>query len=288
MELSREQREEELRLEKMMLSECEKALAEEKRNKNEMKMLNQQYASELQQQLRNREQNKMLEAKRVEREAMVFSKAKVLLINDHLAKQRAKQEKINRIRDEFKKSSEMSNFFKDLAYEEQRIAEMKAQEYMRMKREREMQLENNKLLERERKQRETDRLLTLQTKLLQMKNVKDSMTMRRIQEQKEREFRQKEREAAIKKKENEERVIRAREMQIAEMQRIRHIQSSAEKVEHNRTLNELKVAEKHEQENKRRMIEHKNKYRNGKTNKPRNQCNTYYRCMIRWILFHQK
>lgn len=268
-----------------MLSECEKALAEEKRNHNEMKMLNQQYASELQQQLHNREQNKILEAKRVERETMVLSKAKVLLINDHVAKQRAKQEKINRIRDEFKKSSEMSNFFKDLAYEEQRIAEMKAQEYMRMKRERDIQLEHNKVLERERKQRETDRLLTLQTKFLQMKNDQDSMTMRRIQEQKEREFRQKEREAAIKKRESEEQVIRAREAQIAEMQRIRQIQSIVEKEEHNRTMNKLKVAEKQEQENRRRMIDHKNKYRNGKTN---TATITYYRRMICWLLFHQK
>lgn len=263
-ELTRECHEEELRLEKTMLKECEKALAGEKQRQNEVRMLNQQYAKELRQQLNNREMKKFLEAKRIEEEAMALSKAKVAILSDHLAKRRAKQEKIDRIRNEFKQTSEISNFCKRLEYEEQRLAEMKAQEYVRMKRERDNKVELEKRLERERKQCEADRLLTLQSKFLQTKNEQESMSMRRIQEQKEREYRQKEKEAAVKKKENKDLVIRARELQVAEMQRIRSIQSAAEKEEHDRLVHDLKATEKQEVENKLRMTELKEKYRNGK------------------------
>lgn len=263
-EICREQREEELRLEKMMLAECDRASEEEKLRQKELKLLNQRYANELRQQLDIRETKKFLEAKRIEEEAKALAKAKVAILNEHLAKQRLKQEKIAHIRNELRQSSEMSSFLKKNTYEEQRTSEMKAQEYMRMKREREIQFERDRRLERERKQREADRLLTIQTKFLKMKNEQESMAMRRIQEQKEREFRQKEMEAAIKRKETEEHVNRARRLQIVETQRIRQIQSTAEKEEHVRLISELKVAEKQELENKRRIIEFKEKYRNGK------------------------
>lgn len=263
-EICREQREEELRLEKMMLAECDRASAEEKQRQNELKLLNQRYANKLRQQLDNRETEKFLEAKRIEEEAKALAEAKVAILNEHLAKQRLKQEKIAHIRDELRQSSEMSSFLKKKTYEEQRTSEMKAQEYMRMKREREIQFERDRRLERERKQREADRLLTIQSKFLKMKNEQEFMAMRRIQEQKEREFRQKEMAATIKRKETEEHVNRARRMQIVESQRIRQIQSTAEKEEHDRSISELKVAEKQELENKRRIIEFKEKYRNGK------------------------
>lgn len=263
-ELSREQREEELRLEKLMLSECEVALAEEKKRQDEMKSLKKKYANELREQLHNRETKKFLEAKHIEEEAKVLAKAKMALLNDRLAEQREKQERINKTRNEFKQSFEASNFYKNLAYEEQRTAEMKAQEYMRMKREREIRLEHDRRLEREKKQREADRWLTLQTKLLQTKKEQESMTMRRMQEQKEREFRQKERDAVIKKKEIELDVSRSRQMQMVEMKRIRDKQSAAERADYDRTINEFKEAKKKELENKRQLTELKEKYRIGK------------------------
>lgn len=263
-ERCREQREEEIRMEENMMRECEKALTKENRKQQRMRMLNQRYANDLRQQLRARDLKKFQEAKRIEEEAKTISELKVAILNDHLSKQRAKQEKIVRIRNELKESNEMSNFFKNVTYEKQRTAEMKAQEYMRMKREREIQFERDRRLERERKQREADRLLSLQMKFLQMKNEQESMTMRRIQEQKEREFRQKEREEAIERKRNQEHVFRVRETQLFELQKFRLLQSATEKEEHHRKISELDMAEKQEIENKKKMIELKEKYRNGK------------------------
>lgn len=263
-ERCREQREEEMLIGEKMVRECEKALAIENRRQQKMRVLNQRYANELRQQLRVRDSKKFQEAKRIEEEAKTICEVKIAIMNDHLAKQRAKQEKIVCIRNELKKSNEMRNFFKNVAYEEQRTAEMKAQEYMRMKREREIQLERDRRLERERKQRETDRLLTLQMKFLQMKNEQESMTMRRIQEQKEREFRQKEREAAIERKRNQEHMFRVRETQLFEMQKFRMLQSATEKEEHDRAISELDMAKKQEIENRKKMIELKEKYRSGK------------------------
>lgn len=263
-ELNREQREVELQLEQNILNQCEKALAEEKRRQHEMKLIKKRYANELRQQLKNRKMKTFLEAKRIEEEAIALSKAKTALLKDHEEKQRAKQSKINYIREAFRHSTEMTNFFKNLEFEKQRIAEMKSQEYMRMRQERDIQIKQDRRLEQERKQREVDRLLTLQTKFLQMKNEQESKMQRRIQEEKEREFRLKERLVATRRKENEQHVNLARGIQIAEMQQIRQIRSATDKKEYDQVMNELKLAEKQDLENKRKMSAVKEKYRNGK------------------------
>lgn len=247
-----------------MLQKCEKAIEEEQRQRDKMKILNEQHANELRKQLEKRELNKYLEARRIEEEAKALAKAQIAITNDRLAKENAKKEKILRIRNEFKQSSEITNFLKNLAFEEQRVAEMKAQEYMRVKRERERKLENEKRLAREQKQREADRLLVLQTKFLQTKDQQETLNMRRIQEQKEREFRQKEKDAAIKRKELETQMMRTREAQIDEMKRIRAIQEAKEQTEYEQTINKLKFAETKEIEKKRKLHEVKERYRKGK------------------------
>lgn len=258
----------ELRLENMILNECNKALQEDKFRQNERRAHNQRYANELEQQLKKRKLETFNEAKRIEEEAMALSKAKFTLLNDRLVERRAKQEKIDQIRNGFKQSIEMANNFKNMVFEQQRIAEMKAQEYLRMKKDRESRLEHEKRMKQERKQLDADRLRSLQMKFLQMKNDQDGKLQRRVQEQKEREFREKERSAAVERKKNAERLNRARQIQIAEVQRIRQIQDTAEKEEHVHSIMKLQMAEKKELESKRKMEELKEKYRNGK-NMPR-------------------
>lgn len=263
-EMLRTERERELTLEKLMLSQGEEALKKAKEHEIKLKKLQEKYAIELQRQLELRETRKMIEAKQIEAEAMAMTRIKHEIETNERRKAIEKHREREQTRAEFQKASEINDFYKNRAYEEQRIAEMKAQEYQRMKREQEKQKEKEKRLAAERKQREIDRLLELQTKLLQTKNQQETMEMRRIQEQKDREFRRKEKEAAIKRKELEEQVTKARDIQLAEMKRIREHQKLKEQQEHEQLMSTLRSAQEKEQRDKAKMEMHKQSYRKGK------------------------
>lgn len=154
-----------------------------------------------------RELNKLLEAQRIEEEAKVAEKAKITIENDLKEKRKAEQEKVMRTRNDLKQVTDMSNHFKNQAFEEQRRAEMKAREYMRIRQERDVQLAKERRHAMELKQRQSDRLLVLQKKFLDTKHDQERQKLRKIQEEKEREFREKEKQSVMKRKELEKQVI---------------------------------------------------------------------------------
>lgn len=127
-EINRELREKELFLEKQILDGCKKTL-EEQKHREQLQAENEQYAAELRKQLEKRELNKYLEARRIEEEAKARQRANIALAEDAMNRDRAKQERISQL--QFRQCRETSNYYKKLAFEEQRLAEMKAQEYMR-------------------------------------------------------------------------------------------------------------------------------------------------------------
>lgn len=71
-EIERELRSEELRLEKMMLNENEKALKEEEKKRELNKMLTTQHSEEIRNQLLQKEKIRLKEAERIEEEARVL------------------------------------------------------------------------------------------------------------------------------------------------------------------------------------------------------------------------
>lgn len=100
------------------------------------------------------------------------------------------------------------------------MAEMRIQEHMKIRKKREEQLELEKRLAREQKERDHDRLLKQQQKVIDTKNEKFEIMVRREQERKEREYRQKEKDAVIKKIELQRTILDARRVQQDELVRI--------------------------------------------------------------------
>lgn len=141
---------------------------------------------------------------------------------------------------------------------------MKAQEYMRQKAEQEKQLKKERQLQREQKQKEIDRILARQKELLRTKQDSETANLRRIQEQKEREFRNKIMEAAIKRKDLQSQVLKTRAAQIEEMKRIKAQQEEMVAIERQKELEQLKKAEEREKAVKEKMQKLKEKYRAGK------------------------
>ncbi len=125
--------------------------------------------------------------------------------------------KIQKTREALQKSSQYSKHYKDLAFEKERIAELKVQEYMRQKLEREKQLKLEKRLAKEEKEKEYVKILQRQQKLLESQTERNDLEYRRQREEVERNFRRREKEAAIKKREMAEEIARARHLQLEEV-----------------------------------------------------------------------
>lgn len=256
-------REKELRLEKMMLDEDAKKLAEQKQKEQEWKELRDKYANELKEGLKNREMKKLIEAERIENEAQAIAMAKLLLQREEKAKEEARRERKNQILKDFKDTISSSEMFKKRAEEQKREAEMKAQEYMRQKAEREKELERERKLQREQKQKEIDRILARQKEMLETKKESELANLRRIQEQKEREFRSKQLETAKKRKEMEKQVLEARAAQIEETKRIKARREEMEAIERQNQLDKLKLEEEKEKAGKEKSYQLREKYRAG-------------------------
>lgn len=99
----------------------------------------------------------------------------------------------------------------------EKIAELKVQEYMRQKLEREKQIALEKKLAREEKEKEYDRILQLQQKLAESSIERSELEYRRQREEVDREFRRREKEAAKKKLKIMEEIARARQIQLEEV-----------------------------------------------------------------------
>lgn len=124
-EIERELRDENIRLEKMMNEDRENALKQEDNRRDHLKKVNERHALEIKNQLRQREMSKVLEAERIEEEAKAMGKAQIAITLDMMEKEKDRKEKTAKIRNELQKANELSEFFKRLQFEEQRIADLK-------------------------------------------------------------------------------------------------------------------------------------------------------------------
>lgn len=97
------------------------------------------------------------------------------------------------------------------------MAELKTQEYLRQKLEREKRLALERRLAKEEKEKEYDRILQRQQKLMESKTERNELEYRRQREEVEREFRRREKEAAVKKREMADDIAKARNVQLEEV-----------------------------------------------------------------------
>ncbi|KAL1373793.1 hypothetical protein pipiens_018448 [Culex pipiens pipiens] len=260
-EIQRELRAEELRLEKIMIEENEKALREEERKRQEAKMATKQHSEEIRNQLQQKEKIQLKEAERIEEEARVLKQAQMAITADEKLNEKAKIDRVNQIREDLKKAYELSAYYKQLDYEEQRIAELKVQEYIRQRNERQAKLELEKKMAAEMREREQDRMLKIQQKLLTTKSAKNDMDLRRGQEHVEREFRRREKEIAIKKRQLEQQIAVARAEQLEAVKLERAMQIARDELDHKRAVEKYKQEEEKETKSKQKQSHLRESYR---------------------------
>lgn len=135
------------------------------------------------------------------------------------------------------------------------------QEYIRQRNERTARLEFEKRVATEAKEREQDRMLKIQQKLLNTKSAKNDMDSRRGQEHVEREFRRREKEAAIRKRELEQQIAIARAAQLEAMKTERAMQIARDELDHKKSVEKLKLEEQKESEHKQKLLQLRENYR---------------------------
>ncbi|XP_055712159.1 trichohyalin-like [Phlebotomus papatasi] len=260
-EIDRELREEDVRLERIMLEDREKALKEEEERIKKEKVLNNLHALELQKQLEERERARHLEAERIENEAQKMARAQVVLIRDMEEQEKQQHAKSQKLRQELQRANELTEWFRRLEFEQQRIEEMRIQEYMRKRQQREEKLAEERRIAREKRERENDRMLKQQQKVIDAAVERFDIMIRREQELKEREFRQREKQAVIRRKEAEQAILEARHRQQEEVRRLKMQEIEKERADYAKVLEKLHAEEEREKSlDKQRHVE-RAKYR---------------------------
>ncbi|KAL1513274.1 hypothetical protein ABEB36_002701 [Hypothenemus hampei] len=210
-------KQEEQRLDAMMEQQRQIKIKKEEEKRDEQEMNKQKYVQEVKQQMKENELERLLEAEKIEAESRMINKALIEFQKDEDARLKQRREMQEKMRNEFKQANADAEKYKYLKEEEQRISDLRIQEFMRQKAEREEALEKEKALAKALKEREIARLRTTQEKSQALQTAIDEMNALRAQEEKEREWREQEKQAAIKKQKLISDLYEARKKQIEDI-----------------------------------------------------------------------
>lgn len=217
--IQKELEEEERRLDMMMEQQRQKAIRDEERKKEKKDENNQRYVKEVAQQIRENEVLRLMEAERKEEESRNINRALIAMQRDDDEKIRQRKLEQKRTRDELNRANAEIEQYKIVQKEEQRIAELRVQEFMRNKAEREAAREAELNAAKAAKEREIARLRAQQQKAQDQQAALDELNALRVQEEVEREWREKEIAAAAKRKQQLEEMKRGRQLQIEDLRK---------------------------------------------------------------------
>ncbi|KAL7734608.1 hypothetical protein ACLKA6_010914 [Drosophila palustris] len=234
-QLARALREDDERLAKMVNERAKDALnAEDERERLEIEK-RAKYAQDIRQQLSERENQRFLEAQRVAEEAKHLRKATELLREEEERQRNFVQLRKVRFREELQRIREMSNVFKTMLCEQERLAELRVAAYMREKQEKERQLKDMQKLVKKEFERRQQRIFTIAAEAQETRETNAELKYLKERNRVEREYRQREKEAAMAKREAERDLLESRAQQAQEMkqriaQEIAHAEEEFTKV----------------------------------------------------------
>ncbi|XP_072758896.1 uncharacterized protein [Anoplolepis gracilipes] len=227
--IERELRDEETRLNDMMENERRWAIKEEMRKEQEETAKRMQFSKFLKEQIVENEEQRILEFERKQEESRLINLNNVAWQQDEIEKLRNKEAENIKVRQELAEGNEQLKHFKAMEQKENKIIDLRIQNYQRLKEEREAKKVEEQRLERLRKEQERARVAMRTMQAHEFQAQIDEINAARVQEEVEREWRQKEKEEALKKleaqkslqKEREEQVNNKRVMQAIEIERER-------------------------------------------------------------------
>ncbi|KAF5287516.1 hypothetical protein FQA39_LY04144 [Lamprigera yunnana] len=217
--IKKEWAEEVRRLDDMMEQGRQKALKEEEERKRVKKEMNQKQVQALSQQIYENEVQRLIELEQKEEESRHINKALIAMQRDDAEKVRQKKLEHIKTRDMLNQANKEIENFKVLQRAEQRVADMRLQEFVHNKAEREAKREAELAKINAAKEREKDRLIAEQVKAQSAAADEAELLALRIQEEKERQWREAELAAALKKKQDIEVLINGRAQQMKDIRR---------------------------------------------------------------------
>ncbi|XP_017760461.1 PREDICTED: cilia- and flagella-associated protein 45-like [Eufriesea mexicana] len=206
--------EEEKRLNDMMENERRWAIKEEIKKEQEEAVKRQTFANSLMDQIKENEENRILEFERKQEESRLINLSNIAWQQEEIAKLRSKEFENALIRQQLAEGNEQLKHFKAMEQQENKIIDLRIQQYQKYKEERDAKLAEERKLERLQKEKAK---ASVATQTLQAKDFQeriDELNAARIQEEVERQWRQKEKEEALKKVEAQKLLIEERKKQI--------------------------------------------------------------------------
>ncbi|KAF7273556.1 cilia- and flagella-associated protein 45-like [Rhynchophorus ferrugineus] len=261
--IERQLKEEEQRLDAMMEQQRQKKISQEEHKLEDEKNRKQRYVTEVMQQIKENELERLLEAERVEEESRMLNKALIELQKEEERKLQERRNVQMRMRDEFRKANMEAEHYRRVKDEEQRVADLRVQEFMRQKAEREEAREKEQKLLKEAKEKEIARLRAMQEKSQDLQAALDELNALRSQEEKEREWREQEKQAVLRKQKlaDELKVARAKQVEDIRMTQARALARDEEDfrkvvaVQHELHQKELEKLERRKEEAERHRLE---------------------------------
>lgn len=254
--MARALREDDERLAKMVNERAKEALnADDERERLEIEK-RAKYAQEIRQQLSERENKRFLEAQRVADEAKHLRKASELLREEEERQRSFVQLRKVRFREELQRIRDMSNVFKTMLSEQERLADLRVAAYMREKQEKERQLKDMQKAMKKQFERRQQRIFTIATEAQQTRQTNEELKYLKERNRVEREYRQREKQMAMAKREAERDLLQSRALQAQEMkQRLAQEIAQAEE-DFNKLLTRMR-----DEEEKQKRLDHEREQR---------------------------
>lgn len=212
-ELKRERSQQDAYYDELMEKDRQEEFKRVALENEEREKLNKQNAEMLQNQLERRAIERQKQADRIRAEAEYLARMEAKLKESKEQTTKLKEMRREKLKKDFQQTYEMNQKIKSSNFEKERLSELKIQEYMRQKKNREEAQDAERRLRNDLRERKMLKMCEDQMQTRTSQNEKYEKWFKRESERKEREFRRKELEAAIKRKEFEAAILEDRKMQ---------------------------------------------------------------------------
>lgn len=206
-------------------------------------------ARQILEQIKYNTENRLLDDERKNAEAQALVEYMDKLQNEDMRELQERRNQQLQLQFEIDEINRQAQFQKEKRANQENIQDQKIVEYNRIKEEREAEFEAEQIAAKAAKEREIQRLRSLQERAQDHQAEQDALRAKRNQEQNEREWRRKERSAAEHKLKLDAEMKQAREDQINHKMHFQAIQAQRERHEFDRVLREQEreiKMEKHE------------------------------------------
>ncbi|VEN62981.1 unnamed protein product [Callosobruchus maculatus] len=259
--IAKQLREEEMRLDMMMEQRRQKLMAIEEKKREEEELKKKQYVSEVTRQIKENEIGRLLEAERIEEESKMLNRALIALQKEEEEKMKRRYEEQQKMREEFAKADAEAQHYKKLREEENKIAAMRIEEFMRKKQEREEAREKELEAIKAQKEKEIAAMRAAQEKAMDSQAMMDELNAMRWQEEKEREWREQEKAKAKKRQEALNDLRIARRQQIDDIRKAQAVALARDEEDFKKVATVQKQLHEKDQEKQRKKREEIEKHR---------------------------